>query len=116
VALVRTDVLEERIASNIRVERIGELGTALAVTVVPTSLTLFILMMEAMRFSTTILTRATRGHAPKDGIVQQNLASPFTAHRFASIYQIFPALLAPGVYSASDGCIFFSLSLFTIAI
>jgi hypothetical protein len=31
VALVRTDVSEELIASNIRVTRIGELGTALAV-------------------------------------------------------------------------------------
>jgi hypothetical protein len=32
VPLVRTDVLEERIASLIRVTRIGELGTTLAVT------------------------------------------------------------------------------------
>jgi hypothetical protein len=32
VALVRTDVLEERSASIIRVTRIGELRTALAVT------------------------------------------------------------------------------------
>jgi hypothetical protein len=32
VTLVRTNVLEERIASVIRVERIGELGTTLAVT------------------------------------------------------------------------------------
>jgi hypothetical protein len=32
VALVRTDVSEERSASFIRVTRIGELGTALAVT------------------------------------------------------------------------------------
>jgi hypothetical protein len=32
VALVRTDVLEERSVSIIRVTRIGELGTALAVT------------------------------------------------------------------------------------
>jgi hypothetical protein len=32
VALVRTDVSEERSASFIRVKRIGELGTALAVT------------------------------------------------------------------------------------
>jgi hypothetical protein len=32
VALVRTDVLEERIASIIRVTRIGKLGTVLAVT------------------------------------------------------------------------------------
>jgi hypothetical protein len=32
VALVRTDVSEERIARIIRVTRIGELGTTLAVT------------------------------------------------------------------------------------
>jgi hypothetical protein len=32
VALVRTDVLQELIASVIRVTRIGELGTTLAVT------------------------------------------------------------------------------------
>jgi hypothetical protein len=32
MALVRTDVSEERIASIIRVTRIGELGTTLAVT------------------------------------------------------------------------------------
>jgi hypothetical protein len=32
VALVRTDVSEERIASFIRVTRFGELGTVLAVT------------------------------------------------------------------------------------
>jgi hypothetical protein len=32
VALVRTDVSEELIASFIRVKRIGELGTTLAVT------------------------------------------------------------------------------------
>jgi hypothetical protein len=32
VALVRTDVSEERTASFIRVTRIGELGTTLAVT------------------------------------------------------------------------------------
>jgi hypothetical protein len=33
VALVRTDVLEELSASFIRVTRIGELGTTLAVTI-----------------------------------------------------------------------------------
>jgi hypothetical protein len=32
VALVRTDVSEERIASSIKVTRIGELGTMLAMT------------------------------------------------------------------------------------
>jgi hypothetical protein len=36
-ALVRTDVSEERSASSIRVTRIGELGTTLAVTSVVSS-------------------------------------------------------------------------------
>jgi hypothetical protein len=49
VALVRTDVSEEPSASFIRVTRIGELGTTLAVTVtasvVPTSTILVTLMM-----------------------------------------------------------------------
>jgi hypothetical protein len=70
VALVRTDVSEERIASIIRVTRIGKLGTTLAVTtnksmlcyvflcsvlwlpvtakIVPRSLSLVTLMMEAI--------------------------------------------------------------------
>jgi hypothetical protein len=33
VALVRTNILEERIASIIRVTKIGELGTMLTVTI-----------------------------------------------------------------------------------
>jgi hypothetical protein len=60
VALVRTDVSEERIASVIRVTRIGELGT-LAVTnnrrtvnVVPSSLILFSLMMDAILSSDNV--------------------------------------------------------------
>jgi hypothetical protein len=37
--------------------------------VVPSSLTLFTLMMEAIRASeTTVLTRATKQHIPEDGI------------------------------------------------
>jgi hypothetical protein len=61
VALVRTDVLEERIVSMVMVTRIGELGTKLAVTsstlrlsvtanVVPSSPILVTLMMEAIHF------------------------------------------------------------------
>jgi hypothetical protein len=46
VALVRTDVSEGRIATIIRVKRIGELDTA---NVVPSSLILSTLMMEAIR-------------------------------------------------------------------
>jgi hypothetical protein len=74
VALVKADVSEERSASIVRVTRIGELGTMLAVTrnrrtlrllvtakVFPSLLILVTLMMEELRSSeTSALTRATR--------------------------------------------------------
>jgi hypothetical protein len=74
VALVRTDVSEELSASFIRVTRIGELVTMLAVTnngrklrrsiwflVVPSSPILVTLMNEALSSSeTSVLTRASR--------------------------------------------------------
>jgi hypothetical protein len=57
VTLVRTAVSEERTASIIRVTRIGELGTTLAVTSSPILVTL---MMEALRSNeTSVLTRAS---------------------------------------------------------
>jgi hypothetical protein len=64
VALVRTDVSEELSASYIRVTRIGELGTTLAVTsnrrtqvtasVVPSSPILATLMKEALSSSKNV--------------------------------------------------------------
>jgi hypothetical protein len=63
VVLVRTDVSEELSASIIRVTRIGEVGTTLAVTSnrrKQRSPILVTLMMEALRSSvTSVFTRAT---------------------------------------------------------
>jgi hypothetical protein len=72
VALVRTDVSEERNASLMRVKRIGELGTTLAASINRSTLQtkFFItLMMEDIHSSDTSLhARAKRCNIPEDGI------------------------------------------------
>jgi hypothetical protein len=98
VALVTTDVSEELSASFIRVTRIGELGTTLAVTsnrlflrsvrrilvtasVVPSSPILVALIKEVLSSSeTSVLIRATRRNIPEDTTLHGHLREDLKAY------------------------------------
>jgi hypothetical protein len=65
VALLITDVSEERSASIIRVTRIGELGTTLTVTSNRRTL------RRNNSYESSVLARAIRRDIPEDGILQK---------------------------------------------
>jgi hypothetical protein len=83
VALVRTDVSEEHIASFIRVAIIGEQETTIAVTSVVTSSPIIVtLMKEALSSSeNSILTRATWPNISEDAILLQIVSKNMNEQR-----------------------------------
>jgi hypothetical protein len=95
LALVKSDISEERITSNIRVIKIGDLGTTLIVTsnrnmlrflvtatVAPTSPILVILMMEVISSSET--SGATRRNIPDYGILQSHARENLKSYTVAN--------------------------------
>jgi hypothetical protein len=78
VVRVRTDILEESIASIIRVERISELGTTLAVTSNRSTL--------QRTFSSPTI--ATWLHIPEDGIFHSLHHEKLNSYRAASTVKI----------------------------
>jgi hypothetical protein len=115
VALVRTDISEERSASVIMVTEISELGTTLAVTcnrrtlrrkakIVPSSPILVTLMMEELCSpETSVLTRATQRKIPEDGIphshCHENLRS-YIAYDVYTLYALFLYLITEENYNS----------------
>jgi folate-dependent phosphoribosylglycinamide formyltransferase PurN len=72
VALVTTNVLEERIASIIRVTRIGELGTTLALTNNQSKLRRNIIMEAIRSYEMSVVIRATWCYILGSGILHSH--------------------------------------------
>jgi hypothetical protein len=103
VDLVRTGFSEERVSSIVIIERISDLGTTktkltsllrnviqLLVTanIVPSSLILVTLMIEALRSSEmSVLTRATPCHIPEDGIFHLNFVTVVHEFQPSNMYE-----------------------------
>jgi hypothetical protein len=91
VALVRTDVSEERSSSFIRVTRIGELGTTLAVNSNRRML---------RRNTKSVLTRATHRNIPEDTILHSHRRSNLRSYIFSLLCNNFPnIMLSVSTYS-----------------
>jgi hypothetical protein len=111
VALVRTDISEKLSASIIRVIRIADLGTTLAVTsnrhmlrrntsvlrflvtgsVVPISPIHVTLIKETLNFSeTSVLTRATRRNIPEDPILHSHRRENLKSFKTTGLCEFLP--------------------------
>jgi hypothetical protein len=77
VALVKTDIPEERSASIIRVTRIGEPGTTLAVT-----------SNQCTLQRKSVLTRATQHNIPEDGILHIQCRENLRSYKNRLIYDV----------------------------
>jgi hypothetical protein len=90
VAIVRTDVSEERSASIVRVTRICELGTFAVTSNLRTLRILVTQMMEALTSSETlVLTRATLRNMPEDDILHSHRHEKLKSHTIFSSYILF---------------------------